>query len=441
MIYPILTDFEWMLVGIFSIILFVFAFRSDKKKSVNEWDTPEWHEKWKKIEEDREREERERLIPSKILVTEAQFDALSGTSIKIQKLLNRLCYDESFIRHVHQRDERTRVLYVGEDMYSYYKHEPLQDVLWVLDRLGHLCDHQADYGEMLKRCRIDFETIEGHCLLIVSRTMNDIDRERLYSYFDYQRTVGDPESLFFKYRHVDNTDFDLFVHYDPAMGQDDYHVCDFIGDYGEDDKLLYRNLMFRLGKTLAEILGAPMPLESEWLAKNHGGSMADADRLEKANDGYEVPLYKPSNTSYYDDDDMDDDDMDDDETDAFDDADSDYGLAETAEITYSFIGSDTPKDSFEMELPEKDADRLRKADEYGEFLDSDYISKHMASLHRKILRAIREDLETKTGDPHDGMKEVFYPPAYHGWEKAYDSHQDLLLSFDEDSVEYEVDLY
>ena len=48
-----------------------------------------------------------------------------------------------------------------------------------------------------------------------------------------------------------------------------------------------------------------------------------------------------------------------------------------------------------------------------------------------------------TGVAHDGMREVHHPPAYHGWEKDHDSHQDLLniFGFSDDIVEYEVDFY
>lgn len=431
-----LTGFEAFLMLAIIAIIFIVDRRGKRKKEAEDrkW-KEQLHQQWEK----EAKEERERLILSKILVTEEQFNALSEVSTKAQKLLNRLCYDENFIRYVHEKDDRTSVLYNGEDMYIHYEHEPLHDILWVFDRLGCLCDHNAELSVMLKRCRIDFETIEGHCLLIVSKAMDHIDDDRPYSYFDYQRTVGDPESLFFKFRNVDNSAFDTFVHYNPILGQKDYKVCDLIGDFSQDDKLLYRDLMFRLGKTIAEILKVKTPLENEWLVEKHEeNTAANTECLERINDNYEVPLYKPTETLSWDDDD--DDDYDD-ENASSDDIYPDYGYTETAEITYSFICSDAPKDSFEMELSEKDADKLKEAEEKGEFLDSNYISENFRSIHRKILNSIREDLESKTGDPHDGMKEVYYPPAYHGWEKAHDSHQDLLDTFSDDSVEYEVDLY
>lgn len=429
-----LTGFEAFLMFAIVVIIFIADRREKRKKEAEHRKLEEQiRQRWEK----EAKEERERLILSKILVTEEQFNALSEVSTKAQKLLNRLCYNEDFIRYVHEKDDRTSVLYNGEDMYIHYEHEPLHDILWVFDRLGCLCDHNADYGTMLKQCRIDFETIKGHCLLIVSKAMDHIDYDRPYSYFDYQRTVGDPESLFYKYRYVDNSSFDTFVHYSPFFGQNDYKVCDLIGDFSQDDKLLYRDLMFRLAQILADILEAKAPSENEWgIGENN-----DTEQLERINDGYEVPLYRPTATSDWNDDEDTDSDDDKDEYDFSDDFDSDYGLTETAEITYSFIGSDAPEDSFEMELSEKDADKLKEAEEKGEFLDSNYISENLRSIHRKILNSIREGLESKTGDPHDGMKEVYYPPAYHGWEKAHDSHQDLLDTFSDDSVEYEVELY
>ena len=73
-------------------------------------------------------------------------------------------------------------------------------------------------------------------------------------------------------------------------------------------------------------------------------------------------------------------------------------------------------------------------------LDSDYISENLQSIHRKIIRAIRNDLEQKSDDPHDGMEEKRHPfGAY--WEKVHESHQDLLLAFDEDTLKYEVSIY
>ena len=140
--------------------------------------------------------------------------------------------------------------------------------------------------------------------------------------------------------------------------------------------------------------------------------------------------------SFDDFDEFDDEEMPDDELDFYEDDNT-----ETAEITYSFIGSDAPDDTFEMEFSVNDADKLKEAEEDGEFLDSNYISENLKSIHRKILCAIQEDLEDKSEDLHDGMKEVFYPPACFVWEKTHDSHQDLLDLFDEDDVEYTVDIY
>ena len=414
------------LVALMLLVIIAMVIIARRRKNSEDW-------KWKKqFDQDREKvaeEERKRLIPQKILVTEEQFNALSEVSIKIQKLVNRLCYDERFIRYVHENHDHTNALNNGEDMYIHYMHDSLHDILWVFDRLGCLCDHSAEISEMLKCCRIDFETKKGHCLLIISETMSHINYDSPYSYFDYQRTVGDPESLFFEFRQTKNTSFDTFVHYNPSIGQEDYKICDLIGNYSEEDKQLYRNLMYRLGTTVAEILVLKAPSESEWIVKNDKGNNPDTSNLEKVNDSYEVPMFK-SKGSFL---------CEDDETDSSDDFYSDYGFTEIAEITYTFIGSDAPKDKFEMEFSEKDADRLKEAEQNVGVLDSNYISKNLKSIHRKILRGICEDLEAKSGDPHDGMIQVHHPPAYHAWEKVHDSHQDLLDSFSNDAVEYEVE--
>ncbi|MCR5038259.1 MAG: hypothetical protein K6A94_02840 [Bacteroidales bacterium] len=430
-----LTEFEAFIMLVVIAIVFI-AYRRGKRKTGERYEVQ--RREWEKEAE----EERKRLNLSKIFITEEQFNALSEVSAKAQKVLNRLCYNEDFIRYVHEKDSLTSVLYNGEDMYIHYKQEPLHDILWAIDRLGCLCDHNAELSTMLNCCRIDFETIKGHCLFIIYKTMQYINYDSPFIYFDYQRAVGDPESLFFKARDVANTDFDIFVHYDPSLGQKDYKICDLIGDYSQDDKLLYRELMFQLGTIVAEILKVKAPSKSEWLVENHEGNAADTERLERINDSYIVPLFRPTTASTDDEDEKDEDDYDD-ESDFTEDFDSDYYSTEIAEITYSFIGSDAPEESFEMELSEKDANKLKKAEEKGEFLDSNYVSENFRSIHRKILHSIQEDLESKTGDPHDGMREVHHPPAYHGWEKDHDSHQDLLniFGFSDDIVEYEVDFY
>lgn len=148
-------------------------------------------------------------------------------------------------------------------------------------------------------------------------------------------------------------------------------------------------------------------------------------------------VQKQKDMSFSDFDDFIDDEEDfDDELDSWED-----GNTETAEITYSIMSSDASDDSFEMEFSEEEADKLKEAEENGGFLDSVYISENLKFIHRKILRAIREDLEEKSEDPHDGMKEVFYPPACFVWERTHNSHQDLLDLFDEDDVEYTLDMY
>ena len=102
---------------------------------------------------------------------------------------------------------------------------------------------------------------------------------------------------------------------------------------------------------------------------------------------------------------------------------------------------DAPEEECDLDnLSDRDLRRLKAADDNGEYLDSDYISEHMNSIHNKIIEAIREDLELKSGDPHDGMVEVHHPPAYWGWEKVHASHQEMSLA-DEYEIEYTVDVF
>ena len=118
--------------------------------------------------------------------------------------------------------------------------------------------------------------------------------------------------------------------------------------------------------------------------------------------------------------------------------DNDYSEL-SATVSYSVM--DAPEEECDLDnLSDRDLRRLKAADDNGEYLDSDYISEHMNSIHNKIIEAIREDLELKSGDPHDGMVEVHHPPAYWGWEKVRASHLEMSLA-DEYEIEYTVDVY
>lgn len=60
---------------------------------------------------------------------------------------------------------------------------------------------------------------------------------------------------------------------------------------------------------------------------------------------------------------------------------------EEIEITYKVLGfEEAGETSFDMEISEKQYERLSDADDEGELLDSDFLSEEMPGIHKKILR-------------------------------------------------------
>ena len=181
--------------------------------------------------------------------------------------------------------------------------------------------------------------------------------------------------------------------------------------------------MYDIAKLVAEANGTTTLEESQWLTCNLPTRTETSNSLEVIISHYKAPLFKGSSQSnWYEEDDDD----------------EDYSDL-SATVSYSVM--DAPEEECDLDnLSDRDLRRLKAADDNGEYLDSDYISEHMRSIHNKILEAIREDLELKSGDPHDGMVEVHHPPAYWGWEKVHASHQEMSLA-DEYEIEYTVDIY
>ena len=67
---------------------------------------------------------------------------------------------------------------------------------------------------------------------------------------------------------------------------------------------------------------------------------------------------------------------------------------ETIEVTYSVLGEDDLGDvTVDVEVKERDYEWLTRKDEDGEYLDSDFISENRRGLHKRILRAIHENIE------------------------------------------------
>lgn len=161
--------------------------------------------------------------------------------------------------------------------------------------------------------------------------------------------------------------------------------------------------------------------ENSWLANNNPTSTSTTDDLETDLSLYNVPLSKGSSQSnWYEDD-------------------NDNYSDLSATVTYSIM--DAPEEECDLDnLSSRDLQRLKAADDDGEYLDSDYISEHMHSIHNKIIEAIRDDLESKTGDPHDGIVEKSLPWGATYWEKDHASHQEMSYA-DDYEIEYTVEIF
>ncbi len=113
------------------------------------------------------------------------------------------------------------------------------------------------------------------------------------------------------------------------------------------------------------------------------------------------------------------------------------------EITYTVFGFDEAGEtSFDMEVSDHLYNKLQDAEDEGEMLDSDYISEEMPGIHRKILKAIRENMEEEGMNPDDGMIEKRYPWGAHYKEYSSDaSHMEMYNMAEDDDIEYSVTIY
>ena len=113
----------------------------------------------------------------------------------------------------------------------------------------------------------------------------------------------------------------------------------------------------------------------------------------------------------------------------------------TVEVSYNVPWMDATDDDCEINLSKMEIKRLLKAEERGEELTHEYISSHMKSIHKKILKAIRNDMEEKSWDPDDGMVTEHYPPCFTRKVKVHDSHEDMLYDAEDEDIEYFVTIY
>lgn len=113
---------------------------------------------------------------------------------------------------------------------------------------------------------------------------------------------------------------------------------------------------------------------------------------------------------------------------------------EDIEITYTVLGfEEAGETTFDMEVSGRQYERLEDAELDGELLDTDYISENMPGLHKKILKAIRDNMEEEGLEPGDGMVEKRLP-----WGATYKEHVDgadhsmMEVFADDDDIEYEI---
>ena len=111
---------------------------------------------------------------------------------------------------------------------------------------------------------------------------------------------------------------------------------------------------------------------------------------------------------------------------------------DTIEITYTVLGYDEAGEtSFDMDISEHDLEWMQNAEDEGEFLDSDFISENRIKLHKKILKAIRDNMEELGMDIDDGMVEKRYASIVKEYHLEA-SHSDMHEFAEDDDIEYTV---
>lgn len=404
-----------------TILLIIWSIRYFREKRQNSFNERKWKAQWEEKERKELEEAEKRIDKSKVLVSEEKFDALALETRKLAKLVNHFCYESSFIDYYHKIHPEDSTHENGDDVFLDFEYILLDDILWVYDQLGHR------YVRLGKNS-INFDTPEGQCLYIIYESVSEINNNEGYAYRYFKGAVGDPESLSYKAREPLRSIFETLTKYSSDKSQDDYVICKYIQNYNTEYEQVYRLLMYRIAKMVAESDGELSIEEQQWLIKNEPQKAMESSSIEQSILSYQPPKINYNSNSNWDS--SDDDNYNDEDGVSFSEL--------SATVTYSVM--DAPEEECDLDnLSNRDLQRLKAADENGEYLDSDYIYEHMCSIHNKIIEAIREDLESKSGDPHDGMVEVHHPPAYWGWEKVHASHQEMSLA-DEYEIEYTVDV-
>lgn len=123
------------------------------------------------------------------------------------------------------------------------------------------------------------------------------------------------------------------------------------------------------------------------------------------------------------------------------DSDSFSDFNETIEVSYTVLGYDRlGETTFDMDVKEKEYEWLSEKEGEGEYLDSDFISENRRGLHKRILKAIRNNMKDEACDPDDGMVE-YVSSAIHRRDFFEDASYDYASDFaDDDDIEYTITL-
>lgn len=116
----------------------------------------------------------------------------------------------------------------------------------------------------------------------------------------------------------------------------------------------------------------------------------------------------------------------------------DFGNENLIEVTYSaFEFDEIGETTFVMEISENELEWMLDMEDDGEILDSEFMSEKRRSLHRKILKAIFNDMEERGMDDEDGM----VPHKYASLVKDFHpkaSHEQMHTFAEEEDVDYSV---
>ena len=123
------------------------------------------------------------------------------------------------------------------------------------------------------------------------------------------------------------------------------------------------------------------------------------------------------------------------------DSDSFSDFNETIEVSYTVLGYDRlGETTFDMDVKEKEYEWLSEKEGEGEYLDSDFSSENRRGLHKRILKAIRNNMKDEACDPDDGMVE-YVSSAIHRRDFFEDASYDYASDFaDDDDIEYTITL-